>query len=177
MGKGLYPPFTERPRRRFLEINPRAFEDRAIETWNYPPLTYPPKPVEKHGGRRADSQNRTEAAMRLNAKLNWTSSARSASRTAPSQILRQRAGVAHRLRDYLLDPRSVRLVEHVGADLRAMYDEYEDDRAKIEGQLDQVECELQDMRERFGALLQQHIELCAQYGVEKGEHRSNGALP
>ena len=33
------------------------------------------------------------------------------------------------------------------------------------------------MREKFGALLQQHIELCAQYGVEKGEHRSNGARP
>ena len=75
------------------------------------------------------------------------------------------------LRDYLLDPRSVRIVEHVVADLRSMYDECEDDRAKIEDKLDQVECELQDMRERFGALLQRHIELCAQNGVEKGEHR------
>ena len=71
----------------------------------------------------------------------------------------------------------MRIVENVREDLRAMYDGYEDDRAKVEDKLDQVECELQDMREKFGALLQQHIELCAQYGVEKGEHRSNGARP
>ena len=81
------------------------------------------------------------------------------------------------LRDWLMDPTAVRIVESVLEDQRAAYDWYEDSRAKIEDKLDQVECELQDMRERFGALLQQHIELCAQYGVEKGEHRSNGARP
>ena len=81
------------------------------------------------------------------------------------------------LQNWLMDPTAARVVENVREDLRERYDAYEDYRAKIEDKLDQVECELQDMREKFGALLQQHIELCAQYGVEKGEHRSNGARP
>ena len=64
------------------------------------------------------------------------------------------------LRDWLLDPAAVRIVESVLEDQRAAYDWYEDSRAKIADQLDQVECELADMRERFGALSQQYEELC-----------------
>ena len=81
------------------------------------------------------------------------------------------------LRDWLLDPAAVRVVEHVYEELVSVYTADSRQISNLEYKLDQTECELGDVRERFGALLQQHIELCAKHGVEMGEHRSNGARP
>ena len=81
------------------------------------------------------------------------------------------------LRDWLLDPAAVRVVEHVFEALVSVYDADTLQIYKLADQLDQVECELEDMREKYNALLQQHEELCAKHGVERGEHRRNGARP